>query len=54
MAAKQIFQRARKIFDIGSGQSWALFKTDKVDNHAVYRFEPDAAVSFALVFASNP
>jgi len=54
VAAKQIFQRARKIFDIGSGQSWALFKTDKVDNHAVYRFEPDAAVSFALVFASNP
>lgn len=52
-SAKQNFQRARKTFDIGSRQSWALFKTDMVDNHAVYRFDPDAAVSFAFVFAPN-
>lgn len=54
VAAKQIFQRARQTFDLKDGKSWRLFKTDKVDNHAVYRFAPDASVSFALVFALNP
>ncbi len=54
VAAKQIFQRARQIFDIKRGKSWVLFKTDKIDNHAVYRFDPDASVSFAFVFAPNP
>lgn len=54
VSAKQIFQRARQIFDIKHGKSWVLFKTDKVDNHAVYRFEPDASVTFAFVFAPNP
>ncbi len=52
-SAKQTFQRARQTFDIKSGKSWALFKTEKVDNHAVYRFDPDESVSFALVFAPN-
>jgi hypothetical protein len=53
VSAKQIFQRARQTFDIKSGKSWVLFKTEKIDNHAVYRFDPDASVSFALVFAPN-
>lgn len=52
-SAKQVFQRARKAFDIGSGRSWALFKTDIVDNVSVYRFDPDPAVSFAFLFAPN-
>lgn len=52
-SGKQMFQRARKTFDIKHGKSWTLIKTDKVDNHAVYRFDPDASVSFALVFAPN-
>jgi hypothetical protein len=51
VAAKQIFQRARQAFDLKTGTTWAIFKTDKVDNHAVYRFDPDASVSFAFVFA---
>jgi hypothetical protein len=54
VSAKQIFQRARQVFDVKNGSSWTLFKTDKVDNHAVYRFDPDASVSFAFVFAPNP
>ena len=54
VAAKQIFQRARQIFDIKHGKSWVLFKTDKIDHHAVYRFEPEASVTFAFVFAPNP
>lgn len=54
VSAKQIFQRARQAFDLKNGSSWTLFKTDKVDNHAVYRFDPDASVSFAFVFAPNP
>ena len=49
-AAKQIFQRARKAFDMGSGQSWALFKTEITENNAIYRFEPDVEMSFAFVF----
>jgi hypothetical protein len=52
-SGKQIFQRARQTFDIKTSSSWALFKTEKVDNHAVYRFDPDPSVSFALVFAPN-
>lgn len=54
VSAKQIFQRARQAFDLKNGSSWTLFKTEKVDNHAVYRFDPDASVSFAFVFAPNP
>ncbi len=54
-SAKQIFQRARKAFDIkevgAHGKSiWKLFKTQKVDNHSVYQFQPDEGVSFALIF----
>lgn len=51
VSGKQIFQRARKAIDLGSGNTWALFKTDIVDNHATYRFDPDTSVTFALVFA---
>ena len=50
-SAKQIFQRARKAIDLGSGNNWALFKTDIVDSHATYRFDPDPSVTFALVFS---
>lgn len=53
VSAKQIFQRARQTFDLKNGSSWVLFKTDKIDNHAVYRFDPDASASFALVFAPS-
>jgi hypothetical protein len=51
VSGKQIFQRARKAIDLGSGKNWALFKTDIADNHATYRFDPDNSVTFALVFA---
>jgi hypothetical protein len=51
VSAKQIFQRARQAFDIKNGSSWSLFKTDKVGDHAVYRFDPAGSVSFAFVFA---
>lgn len=50
-SGKQIFQRARRLLDIEtSKRKWALFKTDMTDFHAVYRFDPDPAVSFAFVF----
>jgi len=54
VSGKQIFQRARKAIDLGSGNTWALFKTDLADNHATYRFDPDTSVTFALVFAPKP
>jgi hypothetical protein len=49
-SAKQTFQRARKTFDLKRGKSWALFKTDKVEQRAVYRFDPAPSVTFAFVF----
>ncbi len=52
-SGRQTFQRARKIFDIGVGKNRALFKTDMTDYHAVYRFDPDPSVSFALVFPAK-
>ena len=50
-SAKQIFQRARQTIDLKVGKAWMLFKTDIVDNHATYRFDPDPSVTFALVFS---
>jgi len=54
-SGKQIFQRARAVFDIkevGADRKshWKLFKTAKVDNHSVYQFQPDEGVTFALIF----
>jgi hypothetical protein len=49
-SAKQIFQRARQSFDLKPGKTWLIFKTRKLESHAVYRFEPDSSVSFAFVF----
>lgn len=49
-SAKQIFQRARQTFDIERGRSWSIFKTRKVEKHAVYEFSPDPSVSFAFIF----
>jgi hypothetical protein len=54
VSGKQIFQRARKAVDLGSRNTWALFKTDIADNHATYRFDPDTSVTFALIFAPTP
>jgi hypothetical protein len=50
-SAKQIFQRARQTIDLKVGKAWMLFKTDIVDSHATYRFDPDPSVTFALVFS---
>jgi len=55
VSGKQIFQRARQVFDIRYNDAhgkptWKLFKTEKVDNHAVYHFNRDPDVSFALIF----
>ena len=52
-SGKQTFQRARHAFDLGSRQKWKVFKTDMVDKVAMYRFDPDADVSFAYIFAPN-
>jgi len=54
-SGKQIFQRARKAIDIKykdrhGTTKWRLFKTAKVDNHAVYHFQPDPNFKFALIF----
>lgn len=51
---KQTFQKARQTIDLRAGGSWALIKTDMVDNHSVYRFAPDDDVTFALIFAPDP
>lgn len=55
ISGKQIFQRARKVFDIkykgaDGKDTWKLFKTGITDNHSVYHFQPDPKVSFALIF----
>ncbi len=55
VSGKQIFQRARQAIDIkytdrDGTTSWRLFKTAKVDNHAVYQFQPDPDCTFALIF----
>jgi hypothetical protein len=51
IAAKQLFQRARRVFDQKVGDGWSLFQTRMVDNHATYRFDPRPEVSFAFLFA---
>jgi len=54
-SAKQIFQRARQAVDIDrrnqAGRTWALFKTVRIDRRALYQFQPDPDVRFALIFA---
>ena len=50
VSGKQIFQRARAVFDIKRGKTWTLFKSVKVDNHAEYHLNPDESATFALVF----
>jgi hypothetical protein len=50
VSGKQIFQRARAVFDIKRGKTWTLFKSVKVDNHAEYHLNPDEGATFALVF----
>jgi hypothetical protein len=51
-AGKQIFQRARKSFDIkAGGSSWKIFKSIRTEEkHTVYTFQPDPDVSFAFIF----
>lgn len=53
-SAKQIFQRARGGFDLKRRRGWAIFKTLKRGEHAVYRHDPDADVSYAFVFLPEP
>jgi hypothetical protein len=53
IAAKQMFQRARRIFDIKIDDRWAIFPTERTDHHAVYRFDPKSSVTFAFVFAAH-
>lgn len=52
VSSKQIFQRARAIFDIKTGRSsWRIFPSIRTDEgHAVYSFAPDAGISFAFIF----
>ena len=50
LSGKQIFQRARKTIDLKCTSGWALFKTQKIDDHAEYLFRPDADIPFALIF----
>ena len=54
LSAKQMFQRARQIFDIRRRNGWSVFQTSLVDNRALYNFAPSASVTFAFVFAANP
>ncbi|MBT4703225.1 MAG: hypothetical protein HOB79_19300 [Rhodospirillaceae bacterium] len=51
-AGKQVFQRARPIFDPRTGKSpWRIFQSIKhEDGHMVYAFKPEAGVSFAYLF----
>jgi hypothetical protein len=51
-SGKQTFQRARAIFDMKLGRSsYHLFPRIQTDEgHAVYRFSPDADVTFAFIF----
>ncbi|MEO7730380.1 MAG: hypothetical protein ABIY55_05370 [Kofleriaceae bacterium] len=53
VAAKQMFQRARKTFDLRSSDGWHIFPSAIVDSHAVYRFAPIASVTFVFVFAAS-
>ena len=53
VAAKQLFRRARRMFDVKTGDGWALFQTRLVENHATYRFDPKPGMSFAFVFAAR-
>ena len=50
LSGKQIFQRARQAIDLKRSSGWVLFKTETVDDHAEYLFQPDADVTFALIF----
>ena len=51
-AGKQIFQRARSVFDAKIGRSpWRMFHSVKhEEGHTVYAFRPEPGVSFAYVF----
>jgi hypothetical protein len=51
-SGKQIFQKARPVFDIKHGRSsWRLFKSiPHEEGHTVYAFRPDPGISFAFVF----
>lgn len=51
VSGKHVLQQARKTIDLRSGNGWALFKTDLVDNCATYRFDPDPSVAFALILS---
>ena len=59
VSGKQIFQRARKIFDIkyddARGKAtWKLFKSVKVENRTDYHFSADHGASFAFIFLPVP
>ncbi len=56
MSDKQVFQRARKVFDIkhDDNKTWTLFDSEKPENHAVYRLNPDSGTAFAFVFLPAP
>jgi hypothetical protein len=41
------------LFDIKTQDGWCIFQTRIIDNHAVYRFEPNASVTFAFVFLAD-
>lgn len=51
-SGKQIFQRARLLFDIKAEKSaWRIFQSVKTEEgHTVYQFRPDATVSFSFIF----
>jgi hypothetical protein len=50
VSGKQIFQRARAVFDLKRDKTWALFKSVTVDSHAQYHLNPDPGISFAFIF----
>jgi hypothetical protein len=53
VAAKQLFQRARQLFDLKRSTGWSIFQTEKIDGHAVYNFAPNDSVTFAFVFIAR-
>ena len=52
VSGKQIFQRARSVFDARTGNGpWRMFRGFRhEEGHTVYAFQPDHDVSFAFVF----
>jgi len=53
VAAKQLFQRARHVFDLKRSVGWIIFQTEIVESHAVYNFAPQESVTFAFVFLAG-